>query len=83
MNLSKLGARLGQAESLQRGARITVTIGYVGNIEAQVIWTRDGLAGVCFDLPVDIERAQKRKAEISCLPASAGWAADLRNAYQN
>ena len=80
LNISKLGARLEQAESLQPNDSVTVTIGRAENLQAQVVWARDGRAGIRFAVPADLELARSRQPK--ALPVSVGWAANLSNAYR-
>lgn len=82
LNISKLGARLEQAESLHPDDQLTVTIGLAENLDAQVVWARDGRAGIRFAVPADLKLARCRKPVVAALPVSAGWTANLSHPYR-
>lgn len=81
-NLSERGACLAQAGELVPGTKVSITIGVVENVPAEVMWVRGDLAGLRFDHAVDLQAARKRKPVGAVPPPSAGWAAELRNAYR-
>ena len=80
-NLSASGACLTGAGALREGEKLELTIGAVENIRSTVIWAANGLAGVHFELEIDLEAAHTRRSARTVGAPTAGWAAEIRNAY--
>ena len=80
-NLSASGACLANAGALREGENLELTIGAVENILSTVIWAADGLAGVRFEHEIDLEAAHTRRSTGAVGAPTAGWAAEIRNAY--
>jgi hypothetical protein len=87
-DLSPGGMRIDQADAIQCGATVLVTVGALQAVGATVVWVRDGSAGLRFAQPIDADAA---KAKVAVAPRSvpqpprgvptAGWTYDLRNPY--
>ena len=81
MNLSKRGLCVSNASELQAGEVVSVSIGLVEGVQAEVVWVRGDLAGLRFAKPIDQEAARKRPPNLQQLPPSVGWTTRIRNAY--
>lgn len=95
-DLSSHGARIDQADALQLGETILVTVGSLAAIGATVMWVADGAAGLKFFEPVDPNAARSKTFVKTSLPNRdpqpsrpssqretqlAGWLADLESSY--
>jgi hypothetical protein len=91
-DLSSTGVRVDQAERLQRGATVLVTVGSLAAVGATVIWVEHGAAGLRFAQPINPDDARAKtfvaKQAGSALPArderslgAAGWLGHIRGAY--
>jgi hypothetical protein len=97
-DLSAGGARIDRAGSLRIGATILVSVGQLEEVGATVIWVRGDLAGLKFANVIDPDAArsktivqakgppgiseQARSDPSGAATPSAGWIADLSNAYR-
>lgn len=70
-NLSREGACVEQPEGLQKDARLTVSIGLIERVPAEVAWARGGFAGLRFLIPIDTRLARQRPPR--SLDPRAGW----------
>jgi len=90
-DLSTTGVKIDQAERLQRGATVLVTVGSLAAVGATVIWVDQGAAGLRFAQPInpDDARAKTFVAKPSSAPTrpreeplgNAGWLGHIRGAY--
>ncbi|WP_277978797.1 PilZ domain-containing protein [Sphingomonas phyllosphaerae] len=89
-DLSTTGVRVDQAERLQRGATVLVTVGSLAAVGATVIWVEQGAAGLRFAQPIDPDDA--RSKTFVAKPSAptrqrdeplgkAGWLGHIRGAY--
>lgn len=91
-DLSPKGMRIDQAAGLQVGATVLVAIGRLEAVGATVVWVKEDAAGLRFAETVDPYLARGKSAvrpKASVLPrrdippgATAGWVADLDDAYR-
>ncbi|MGK6324155.1 PilZ domain-containing protein [Sphingomonas sp. DT-51] len=90
-DLSATGVRVDQAERLQRGATVLVTVGALAAVGATVVWVEQGAAGLRFAQPIDPNDARAKtfvaKPGASTRPrdealAAAGWLTHIRGAYE-
>ena len=91
-DLSEDGARLDNASLFATGSRLLVTIGALHDLEALVVWVRDGQAGIRFAHRIDtglarskafIRPTQPVRSQIAADTAPhAGWIADLNDPYR-
>lgn len=70
-NLSPDGVCIDQPAGVDVGATLTLSIGLVEDIRAEVVWVRDGLAGLKFAAPIDPAQARKRAPK--SLDPKSGW----------
>ena len=70
-NLSPDGVCIDQPSAVAVGTELTLSIGLVEDIRAEVMWTRDGLAGLKFAAPIDPAQARKRAPK--SLDPKRGW----------
>ena len=89
-DLSTTGVRVDQAERLQRGATVLVTVGSLAAVGATVIWVEQGAAGLRFAQPIDPDDARSKtfvaKPSAPTRPrdeplGKAGWLGHIRGAY--
>lgn len=87
-DLSSTGARIDRAGSLKAGSTVLVSVGVLEQVGATVIWVRGDMAGLKFAESIDPDAARS-KAIVAPSPkneprhdASAGWVADLNDAYR-
>lgn len=89
-DLSATGVRVDQAERLQRGATVLVTVGSLAAVGATVIWVEQGAAGLRFAQPIDPDDARSKtfvaKPSAPTRPrdeplGKAGWLGHIRGAY--
>lgn len=90
-DLSVQGMCVDQANDLPVGGTVLISVGALQSIEASVLWSRDGLAGLKFADPIDLNDARAKTAITAQSPAAeppasekgptAGWMADLKNPY--
>lgn len=59
-DLSRGGVRIDNPEPLQIGATVLVSVGELNAVSAQVMWIRDGFAGLAFGEEIDLEQARAR-----------------------
>lgn len=90
-DLSAGGARIDQAQALQKGASVLVSIGALHAVAATVIWVENGLAGLQFAQPVVTDEARAKVAianrsvsseDVRPAGPTAGWLPNLNNPYQ-
>jgi len=79
-NLSATGACIDNDGGLRTGDVVTMTMGAVTDMKAEIVWTREKLAGVRFERKVDLDDARKSGA-VKATP-KAGWIAGMNNAYR-
>ena len=70
-NLSADGVCIDQSGEFAPGMTLTLSIGLVEKIEAEVMWSRDGQAGLKFAAPIDPALARKRAPK--SLDPKSGW----------
>ena len=70
-NLSPDGVCIDEPGNLAPGMALTLSIGLVEQIQAEVMWTRDGQAGLKFAAPIDPALARKRAPK--SLDPKSGW----------
>lgn len=78
-NLSSTGACIEHEGDLVSGMRLMVAMGALPTISAEVMWTRERLAGIQFERPVALEDARKPRG-IGRI--AAGWLDELRDPYR-
>lgn len=91
-DLSPKGMRIDQAAGLQVGATVLVAIGRLEAVGATVVWVKEDSAGLSFAETVDPYLARGKavvRPNANVLPsretqpgATAGWVADLDDAYR-
>lgn len=79
-NLSEHGACVDNADDLVAGTTVTVTMGRLERLVADVVWAKPALAGLRFRRAVDLEAARKPRG--SAATAAAGWMTDMGHAYR-
>ncbi|WP_267396352.1 MULTISPECIES: PilZ domain-containing protein [unclassified Sphingomonas] len=79
-NLSRLGACVDQEGELVTGTTITLALGSIRDLKAEVMWTKPQLAGLRFHQPVNLDDA--RKPRRAGTVTKAGWMANMDNAYR-
>jgi hypothetical protein len=80
-NLSPRGACVDNVQDLAAGDVVTVAMGSLHGLIADVMWAKPQLAGLRFRSTVDLDAARKPRAAVSAT-ARAGWMADMGNAYR-
>jgi hypothetical protein len=89
-DLSATGVRIDQAERLQRGATVLVTVGSLAAVGATIVWVEQGLAGLRFAQPINPDDARSKtfvaKPSAPTRPreevlGAAGWLGHIRGAY--
>ncbi len=80
-NLSPRGACVDNEQDLAPGDVITVAMGNLRGLIADVMWAKPQLAGLRFRSTVDLEAARKPRATVAAA-AKAGWIADMGHAYR-
>lgn len=86
VNLSETGICLATGCQLAVGEEVAVSIGEVDYAPAQVMWARDGVAGLRFLRPIDVGAARRRRAAAPAASAAApssGWMANMPDAYRS
>ena len=78
-NLSVTGARIDPGADLTVGQQLGVSMGRLQGLVAQVVWVRDGQAGIHFEDEIDMDAA---RAPRGAGRAQAGWMTDINNAYR-
>lgn len=78
-NLSEHGACVDNGGELTEAQRVHVSMGRLDDLTATVMWTRDNLAGLRFDQPVDLTAA---RAPRGAGTVQAGWMKDMYHAYR-
>lgn len=78
-NLSLTGACLDHDGELTKGQRLKVAMGRLQDLDAEVMWAKDKLAGVRFDDEIDLDAA---RAPRGAGKAQAGWMTDINHAYR-
>lgn len=92
-NLSATGACLDNGAGLVTGETVTVSMGALAPLSAQVMWANSRLAGLHFDRPIDLAAARQPRARLAtsapAAPAaraagavSAGWIQNIQNPYR-
>ena len=79
-NLSRSGACIEHAGELRAGDRLQMSMGALAGLQAEVVWTREKLAGIRFGQTVDLEAARKPRGG-AALP-KAGWINQISNPYR-
>lgn len=79
-NLSATGACIDNDGGLKTGDAVTMCMGTVQDMQAEVVWTRERLAGVRFERTVDLDDARRPRV-IRAVP-QAGWMGSMDNAYR-
>jgi hypothetical protein len=79
-NLSRSGACLEHKGELQDGMTLTLKMGALDDLSAQVMWVTERLAGVRFDEAVDLDEARKPRGTGAA--PKAGWIAEINDAYR-
>lgn len=80
MNVSSSGMCIAKAGRLDRNSKVNVSVGAVKET-GKVVWVRGDLAGIRFDHPIDLQEARKRSPIVTVVP-TAGWVAEVANAYR-
>ncbi|MDP1028228.1 PilZ domain-containing protein [Sphingomonas sp. KR1UV-12] len=78
-NLSTTGACLDHDGEMVKGARIQLAMGRLHDLDAEVMWVTDKLAGIRFDEPIDTDEARVPRGAGK---AQTGWMTDINNAYR-
>ena len=78
-NLSPSGACIGNPAWLKHGDPIRVTVGNVQEVDATVRWIAYGLAGICFDRPIDLAAARRARSTVIAPP---GWMGGIDDFYR-
>ena len=78
-NLSLSGACIVQPGWLKRGDPIRVTVGYVHDVDAMVMWVAGDRAGIRFERPIDLAAARRSR---SAGMAQSGWMDGMNDAYR-
>jgi hypothetical protein len=79
-NLSSAGACVEHSGDLAPGDVISLEMGSLKNLQAEVIWSREKVAGVNFSHRIDLDEA--RKARGTGVTVATGWLAGLQDAYR-
>jgi hypothetical protein len=79
-NLSERGACIDNAGDLVAGTIVSVTMGQLEGLVADVVWAKPALAGLRFRRAVDLEAARKPRG-IGAV-TRAGWMTDIGHAYR-
>ncbi len=78
-NLSLTGACVDHSGELKVGERVRVAMGRLVDLDAEVMWATDKLAGIRFDDTIDLDAA---RAPRGAGRAQAGWMSDINHAYR-
>lgn len=70
-NLSATGACIAAERGIEQGQQLTVSLGLLDHVAAEVAWARGGLAGLRFLEPIDVAEARRRKPPEGS--AHPGW----------
>ena len=81
-NLSASGACIAVEGGLEKGAALTVSMGRLDNIAAEVAWARGGLAGIRFLKPINVATARQRKRASVGADVQAGWVGARHDPYR-
>lgn len=79
-NLSRSGGCIEHAGDLTVGKTVTLQMGTLSDLSAEVMWVTDRLAGLQFAESVDLDEARKPRGVGA--KAKAGWMADINDAYR-
>lgn len=79
-NLSERGACIDNDGALVAGTTVSVTMGQLEGLVADVVWAKPALAGLRFRRAVDLEAARKPRGLGGV--TRAGWMADIGHAYR-
>lgn len=79
-NLSERGACVDNDDDLVAGTTISVTMGRLERLVADVVWAKPALAGLRFRRAVDLEAARKPRGIAATV--GAGWMNDMGHAYR-
>ncbi|MEH3123906.1 MAG: PilZ domain-containing protein [Sphingomonas phyllosphaerae] len=83
-NLSATGACIENPGELTKGDELSVTMGSLSDLTAEVMWTSPKLAGLHFTKgAIDLAEARKPRDRGANAPkASAGWINNIQHAYR-
>jgi hypothetical protein len=79
-NLSVAGACVEHIGDLAPGDNISLEMGSLKHLRAEVIWSREKVAGVSFSHHIDLNEARKPRGTGATI--ATGWLADLKDAYR-
>lgn len=79
-NLSERGACVDNDDDLAAGMAVTVTMGRLEGLTADVVWAKPTLAGLQFREAVDLEAARQPRGKGTA--AGAGWMTNIGHAYR-
>ena len=79
-NLSRSGACVEHDGDLSSGTTLTLHMGTLQNLPAEVVWATERLAGLRFAELIDLDEARKPRG-IGVKP-KAGWIAEINDAYR-
>lgn len=79
-NLSTTGACIDNDGGLDTDDVVRVEMGAIDDLKASIVWTRERLAGIRFDRPVNLDAA--RRSRTAKATPQAGWIAGMNNAYR-
>jgi hypothetical protein len=80
-NLSTTGACVDNAADLAAGDAVSVVMGTLRPLSAEVVWVERGFAGLRFDRSVDIAMARQPRAKLVAATQS-GWLGTMTHAYR-
>lgn len=79
-NLSAAGGCMDEAADLAVSDHITLDMGALSALDAEVVWVKNGVVGIRFSAPVDLSAARKPRG--ATVTVASGRLADPRDAYR-